>query len=979
VPRDLETIIAKAMDADPHRRYPSADDLADDLERLLNLQPIHARPAGFVTRTIKLVRRNRRALISAVAGGAAALGIAIAAALYLFILPTWAHGWRQKAQLALLDPLQGNRQLATLYWGRRPEWPVFPESATKAFDAYDRALRCRPFDAELRLERDVVALAQALADSRVLPPVPEPLVRESALAHGGAGIRSGVSRDGNPATNRAENGFSAQRAASTTELAARFARLRSRAPLTWRYANAWYDHSSAPPIDEGALDAGNPLDLRCLGLLAFLCQDVVAANAAWTRLDLVRNPDPLVEASLGQLHLMLEEPARAYPRLLSAHRAYQQAIFLRLNLAEAGVQIAASAEAGGEGYLAEAERLLEEVAAVPDAELQAADPHFGRRLVKADLLALRSLRSRAAADQARLAGNPVVASTRSTIADKQESEAIGLYEFFRRQRQAPPARDHYGRFLIARGKLWGATQVYRELIEIRPDVLPYRARFVEAAELWWAELDHRERLRAVGRGLHEPPDSLDSVARVVHAYLASTQWLERASDRSRTPESPDQIFGQRSSAPRVGPRTAAIESERGPSWNLAALFGAVLSPILQRMELSHFARGMEVVMYVRNSTVRTAISLWSKLPTATGPSVAGLFLTFLEGAVFAQPSVPGFQVTTYAVFPPGVGNAPLSITFDPQTGVMYTGRRNEPGPIWRVPAGGGTPTSYGNSAIPDPDAVAFAVTSSPNWPAGGWPASAVLVGGVIGGGPQDGAMHAIYPDESVHLVFGPNALYTNPSGIRFDGYGNLLMTSLNGNLCVTNGTMEPEVLFELERPSAFWTAPAADPVFNAIYVADDSGVIYRVSLSGELLGVLDDLPGFAFLAVSPDNCVWSGDLVAMDGSAGSLYRYEDDGTRTTIGSGFGTSLVAGIEFGPDGALYVSQLNPSNKIFRIAPIPLPADLDGHFGVDLLDFAILATNWGSLTATPQQGDLDGDQDVDLADYAAFQVNFGCGFPE
>jgi serine/threonine protein kinase len=48
---DLQTIVAKAMDADPARRYQTADALADDLERLLHLQPIRggarSDPRGF--------------------------------------------------------------------------------------------------------------------------------------------------------------------------------------------------------------------------------------------------------------------------------------------------------------------------------------------------------------------------------------------------------------------------------------------------------------------------------------------------------------------------------------------------------------------------------------------------------------------------------------------------------------------------------------------------------------------------------------------------------------------------------------------------------------------------------------------------------------------------------------------------------------------------------------------------------------------
>ena len=102
VPRDLETICLKCLQKEPRKRYAAAKEMADDLNRYLVGEPIHARRTPMVERGIKWTKRHP----------AYALASVFAAAVTLTVLGTGGWYWNHQ-RVRQLQSLKHDADLQT--------------------------------------------------------------------------------------------------------------------------------------------------------------------------------------------------------------------------------------------------------------------------------------------------------------------------------------------------------------------------------------------------------------------------------------------------------------------------------------------------------------------------------------------------------------------------------------------------------------------------------------------------------------------------------------------------------------------------------------------------------------------------------------------------------------------------------------------------------------------------------------------------
>jgi len=306
-PRDLETITSHAMELEPARRYADGTALADDLQRLLDLQPIQARPIGVLRRVGKFLRRNRLPLLAGCAGA-----LLVATAMLPVLDSVQAAG--RARELAQVHVRQARHGLIAIDY-RRITWQqalwgdtAHPRTARAAdvlgplqtsLDEYDRALALDPDDEAARREGDVVRLSLWLRQLTVRQP---------------DSLTSALASD-------------------------EFRRITANVPpVTLRAAQALAAGEQVPlGLDD--LPAATDADRLSLGLLAFLFGEFRLCEQAWSSLGGDGLDQPLLDAGLGLLFLADGMPDRAYVRLMQAQRHFPDSAALALELADAALAL----------------------------------------------------------------------------------------------------------------------------------------------------------------------------------------------------------------------------------------------------------------------------------------------------------------------------------------------------------------------------------------------------------------------------------------------------------------------------------------------------------------------------------------------------------------------------------------------------------------------------------------------------------------
>ena len=150
VPVELDTIVRKAIERNPADRYATSADLASDLQRYLDDQPIKARPTSLVGHVVKWSRRHR-----AIVWSAAAALLLSALVLAVSTLLLW-NGYRRESNLRTEAVQQRLQAEASVALAREV---ILELGARQALAVVDEANTVLMNPATLREQRDVLKKA----------------------------------------------------------------------------------------------------------------------------------------------------------------------------------------------------------------------------------------------------------------------------------------------------------------------------------------------------------------------------------------------------------------------------------------------------------------------------------------------------------------------------------------------------------------------------------------------------------------------------------------------------------------------------------------------------------------------------------------------------------------------------------------------------------------------------------------------------
>lgn len=135
---DLDWIVLKALEKDRTRRYATPSDLAQDIRRYLDNEPVLARPASAAYRFQKLVRRNRLVFVGA---GAVAVALLIGLA-----LATWQFIEKSAAYRRTLNAEREQSRLR-----------LEAEAARRSAEVQARTARLQAYAADMNLVQQALA------------------------------------------------------------------------------------------------------------------------------------------------------------------------------------------------------------------------------------------------------------------------------------------------------------------------------------------------------------------------------------------------------------------------------------------------------------------------------------------------------------------------------------------------------------------------------------------------------------------------------------------------------------------------------------------------------------------------------------------------------------------------------------------------------------------------------------------------------